>query len=446
MVLNWLFNRGQSKLPKNFRELIDSDALKIVDQLQRAGFKSYLVGGCVRDLILGKKPKDFDIATSATPNQVKVIIPRSFIIGRRFRIVIAKRRPHGISAKQSLNDWTRLFPMHQDRAPEREFQITTFRREPEKHQDRINENVFGSPKDDALRRDFTINALFLDPSNGEIVDFTDGMKDIAAKKLKIIGDPMERFAEDPIRILRAIRFQLRTTFQFDAKTRSSLESSVPKLAEAKRERIREEFFKALREGHSFSFFQQLEKFGAWKIISPEFGSYFSKEHKYFEKLSKALERFPWARNTQGPLIFLVLQRLFDTPPADRIIGKILEDLKISKAEVDDLTQIRSLLSKALKDENATAPDKILRPIPKFFESQIQAFYCFMILAEVNEGRCHEAWKRWISVWESFSQRGSKSMGSERSHGSPRRRTRRGSNPSRRPAISKKAPSAPSENQ
>lgn len=95
MVLNWLFNRSKQNY-KNFRDLIDSDALKIVDQLQRAGFKSYLVGGCVRDLLLSKKPKDFDIATSATPNQVKCsVVPRAFI-EQRFRIVIAKRRPHGI--------------------------------------------------------------------------------------------------------------------------------------------------------------------------------------------------------------------------------------------------------------------------------------------------------------------------------------------------------------
>lgn len=244
--------------------------------------------------------------------------------------------------------------------------------------------------------------------------------------------------------MRALRFQLRTGFHFDSKTKHALEGSVSKLAEAKRERIREEFFKALREGHCFQFFQHLERIDAWKIISPEFGQYFKKESRYFEKLSKALERYPWARSTQGPLLFLVLQRLFDTAQTDRILGKTFEDLKVSKAEIEDMTHIRSLLGKVLRDTQGSAHDKILRPLPKIFESQIQSFYCLMILSELKEEGFGEAWKS-DPLRSVFVQKGVKILG-EKSPSMNRRRTRRGPlSPGRKAHGPRKAPPAPQEN-
>ena len=166
---------------------IDPDAVEIVERLQKAGFTTYLVGGCVRDLLVGIHPKDYDIATNALPNEVKRKVWGSYVIGRRFRLVLVKRG-------------------------EQQFEVATFRRgsKPEdftEGEDQpVGDNFFGTPEEDALRRDFTINALFYDPIKNELIDYAKAMADIEATTLRMIGDPKTRIIEDPIRSLRAVLF------------------------------------------------------------------------------------------------------------------------------------------------------------------------------------------------------------------------------------------------
>lgn len=212
--------------PRLHQDWIDSHAYGIVKALQKSGFTTYLVGGCVRDLLLGMHPKDYDIATSAHPPQVKKLIYMSFVIGKRFRLVLVKR-------------------------DQNQYEVATFRREfdpnefPEGEAP-LGDNVFGTPEQDAVRRDFTINALFYDPIANQVIDYVDGEKDIEARFVRMIGDPRTRLVEDPIRILRALRLCYLVGFQLDDQLRAAMSEKAETLARAALPRKREEILKLLR--------------------------------------------------------------------------------------------------------------------------------------------------------------------------------------------------------
>ncbi|MBE0599283.1 MAG: polynucleotide adenylyltransferase PcnB [Desulfuromonadales bacterium] len=211
------------------RQQIDPDTLKVLYRLHRSGFKAYLVGGGVRDLLLGRTPKDFDVGTDATPNQVKKLFRNCFLVGRRFRLAHV-------------------------RFGDKVVEVATFRRlaeaddlpeNPEDHR-LFSENIFGTPQQDAFRRDFTINALFYDIADFSIVDFVGGLEDLALQRLRVIGDPLVRFTEDPVRMLRALEFAARLGFSLDAATREAIYTRGPLIAEAAPARIREELMELFR--------------------------------------------------------------------------------------------------------------------------------------------------------------------------------------------------------
>ena len=237
-------------------EALDQDALRVVSRLARAGFEAYLVGGCVRDLLLGRTPKDFDVATSAHPRQVKRLFRNGRIIGRRFRLVHITYGDHVI-------------------------EVSTFRREPpprpegEEDADLLitEDNVFGTAEEDARRRDFTINALFLDPARRRIQDHVGGMQDLEAGVLRTIGDPVVRMAEDPVRILRAIKFATRLGFRIDDATWAAMENSAPDLARSARPRVMEEILRLMRSGTSLGAFRMLRACGALSVILPPIDDY-----------------------------------------------------------------------------------------------------------------------------------------------------------------------------
>ena len=213
--------------PELHQDWIDYKAVEIVERLQRRNFEAYLVGGCVRDLLVNEHPKDYDIATSARPEEVRRIIPNSFLIGRRFRLILVRR---GIA----------------------QYEVSTFRRSRIAEDDTadseiINEdNFFGTAEEDAVRRDFTVNALFYDPIKKKMLDFCDGLKDIENRKIRIIGDPETRLNEDPIRILRGIRLAHKLNFVLDESMREVILTKGFCLKNAILPRKREEFLKILR--------------------------------------------------------------------------------------------------------------------------------------------------------------------------------------------------------
>jgi poly(A) polymerase len=235
-------------------EWIDSYALKIVTSLRKKGHQAYLVGGCVRDLLAGEPPKDFDIATDALPEAARRCIPNSYVIGKRFKLVLVKRGPH-------------------------QFEVATFRRsatteELENENNPITgDNYFGTCEEDAVRRDFTVNALFYDPLEHRMVDFVHGMDDINGRTIRMIGDPVARLIEDPIRILRAIRLSHKLQFHVESTLREGIQKTHDSLAKSALPRKREEYIKILKLKEPHRVWLELYDLGVLKTILPFFSDF-----------------------------------------------------------------------------------------------------------------------------------------------------------------------------
>ncbi|HEY5672067.1 MAG TPA: CCA tRNA nucleotidyltransferase, partial [Malonomonas sp.] len=212
------------------RQQIDEETLKVLYRLHRNGHLAYLVGGSVRDLLLGRTPKDFDIGTDATPSQVRRLFRNCFLVGKRFRLA------HIRFGNNKL------------------IEVATFRRHPDEAElpddpdDHFHfvQNVFGTPRDDAFRRDFTINALFYNIADFSIIDHVGGLDDLRAKRIRVIGDPLVRFEEDPVRMLRALEFAARLDFTLDDSILAAIEQKKALIASAAPARIREEIMELYR--------------------------------------------------------------------------------------------------------------------------------------------------------------------------------------------------------
>ena len=236
------------------RKLIDPDALRVMYRLLRANHRAFLVGGAVRDLLLGRTPKDFDLGTDAHPHQVKRLFRNCRIVGRRFR----------------------LAHVHfQDKIIE----VSTFRRrseyqeEGEAEVDRLirSDNTFGTPEEDAIRRDFTINGLFYDLDTFSVLDYVGGMKDLEHRVVRSIGNPHQRIPEDPLRILRAVKFAARLGFTIEPTLWDAMVHFGPDIRKCAQARVLEEIYRLLRGGAASASFQLLEECGALRDLLPEVG-------------------------------------------------------------------------------------------------------------------------------------------------------------------------------
>jgi poly(A) polymerase len=223
------------------RNNLDPDVLKVVHRLQKFNHKAYLVGGVVRDILLGRRPKDYDVATSATPNQVRKTFNNCRIIGRRFKIVhvVFRNKIVEVSTFRSLPD--HRFQEHQK---DGDYLMT-------------RDNAFGSAKEDAARRDFTINALYYDPRNESIIDFVGGLEDIEKKVIRVIGDPDISFREDPARMLRAVKFSILLGFEIEKKTKLAIKRWKNEILKTAPARLLEEYNKIFRTWKSAPLFQGL---------------------------------------------------------------------------------------------------------------------------------------------------------------------------------------------
>jgi poly(A) polymerase len=246
-------------------ERIDPDAAKVVRRLERSGHQAYLVGGCVRDLLLGGKPKDFDVATSARPEDVRTLFRNCRVIGRRFRLA------HILFAGGKV------------------IEVATFRRNPsmeapeEESGDVFDDllirsdNVFGEAHEDALRRDFTMNALFYDLDRRQVLDWCGGMQDVRRRTIHTIGEPIVRFREDPIRILRAIKFAARLDLGIAPDVYDAMVSTREDLAKAARPRVFEEILRLLRGGAAHRSMWLLWETGAMSVLLPELAAFLDDE-------------------------------------------------------------------------------------------------------------------------------------------------------------------------
>jgi poly(A) polymerase len=233
---------------------ISKGAATVVRVLEEKGFQAYVVGGCVRDLLLDLHPKDFDVATNATPEEVKPLFRRARIIGRRFRIV------HVHIGREMV-------------------EVTTFRANHTEDDGRgalrsdegrlLRDNTYGDITEDASRRDFTINALYYHPGDNTLFDYANGLRDIEKRQLRVIGDPETRFREDPVRMLRAVRFAAKLGFAIEPDTARAIHQLAPLLADIPPARLFDEFLKLFLSGHGLATFNLLRQYGLFASLFPQ---------------------------------------------------------------------------------------------------------------------------------------------------------------------------------
>ena len=228
------------------KKLLDSDALKIIKKLDKSGYEAYLVGGCIRDLLLGYAPKDFDIATNATPEQIQKIFKRSRIIGRRFKLVHIM-----FSARKFI-------------------EVATFRSSKTNPTSTkgmvLRDNFYGSLKDDVFRRDFTINGLYFDVKNSQVIDYVEGLDDLKKLQINMIGNPSERFEEDPVRMIRAVRFKTKLKATINSNLKKSILKNAHLIANVPPARLYEEVIKLFHNENSLEVFRELSNLGLLKYL------------------------------------------------------------------------------------------------------------------------------------------------------------------------------------
>jgi poly(A) polymerase len=269
--------------------LIDERAFKVVSTLQEAGFEAYIVGGAVRDLLLGHRPKDFDVATNATPEQVKSLFRRAFIIGRRFRIVhvvYGRGREHEVIEVSTFRAYLDASAAEQVSGNEKTSKAELSGRLAQSGhvvdaEGRVlRDNVWGPQDEDAARRDFTINALYYDPQRQIVVDYHHGIQDAKKRLLRMIGDPETRYREDPVRIIRVVRFAAKLGFEIDPATRTPIQRMSDLLANVPASRMFDEMIKLLQTGHALSSLEELRKQGLHQGVFPLLDAVLADAHRH----------------------------------------------------------------------------------------------------------------------------------------------------------------------
>ncbi len=243
------------------RNNIDPDALKVLYRLSNAGYAAYLVGGSVRDLLLGRNPKDFDLGTDARPNEIRRLFRNCFLVGKRFRLA------HIVFGNKVV-------------------ETATFRKPPPENEVRDEnglyqheDNTFGSPQEDALRRDFTVNGLFYDIKTFSIIDYVGGLKDLKARVLRSIGDPNIRFQEDPVRMMRAMRFAAKLDFSLSPGDSKAVRKHAAELKNASTSRLCEEILRLFVDARSETSFRLTWEHGLLSILMPELSAYIDRTGK-----------------------------------------------------------------------------------------------------------------------------------------------------------------------
>jgi poly(A) polymerase len=236
-------------------------ATSIVRTLRDKGFQAYLVGGCVRDLLLGRVPKDYDVATDAMPQQVMSIFPDTYAVGAQFGVVLVPA-PQSERGDERTNSGTKTV---------NEVEVATFRSDigysDGRHPDEVRFSQ--DPREDVVRRDFTINGMLLDPLTNDVLDYVGGQKDLEAGFIRSIGDPERRFAEDKLRMLRAVRFAARFAYQIEDQTFAAMLTLAKEIHVVSRERVRDELTRMLTEEHPRRSFELLDQSGLLKEVLPE---------------------------------------------------------------------------------------------------------------------------------------------------------------------------------
>jgi len=281
------------------RDQIDRDAVKIINRLRSKGFQAFVVGGAVRDLLLSKDPKDFDIVTDAYPRRIRKLFWNSRVIGKRFRLV----------------------HIH---FGEKIIEVSTFR-----SKDTENNNIFGNIAEDATRRDFSINALYYCPVKEQLFDYVEGFKDFTKKKLRMLMDPDDSFSEDPVRMIRAIKYSAITSFKLPSSLQNSIKKQGSRLLHCSVSRLTEEIFKILQSGESGAIFSSMEKLDILQYILPKINRYIqgkefsAKKQAFYTALDKLdqLIREGGAKSGKGFFLHYMVKGFLNEEnlnPSDRL--------------------------------------------------------------------------------------------------------------------------------
>jgi len=354
------------------RRQIDPDALKVLYRLHEHNYVAYLVGGSVRDLLLDRRPKDFDIGTSAHPHQVKKLFRNCWIIGRRFRLAHVKFGTKTIEVATFRRQVDAATTPEAEIAEAEQAELNgsgspapaddeALELDIRRAQDRLiqRDNTYGTPEEDAFRRDFTVNALFYDIGTFSIIDYVGGLEDLNSRLIRCIGDPDVRFLEDPVRMLRAVVLAARLEFTIDAPILESIETHKHEIARSAPARLLEEYFKILRSGHAREAFGQLRRTGLLRAITPELDHAGESLWRAIAGLDRYRARFEGAPDTltNGILAGTLLHPLglagrrqrFSADPLERRVELGL--LPIPRRDIERLQQIFSMQQRLL-DVNA----------------------------------------------------------------------------------------------
>jgi len=371
----------------------------VLNRLYRAGHTAYLVGGSVRDLFLKRTPKDFDIVTSARPTQVRKLFRNCRLIGRRFRLA------------------------HVHFSGGEIVEVATFRCQPESEDDDDlllrSDNRFGSPKEDAFRRDFTINGLFYDISNYSVIDYVDGVRDIEKRVIRTINDPWTRFQEDPVRMIRAVKFASKLNFRIENKTWTAMQESKEAIHKSPPPRVQEELARLLEEGASCRAMTLMEESGLLKELDPNLAKYLksSKNRPSLDKdgrlLFNLLSRVDaYLENEAKPtrallfcvwmLPFLLAKDFFEASSPDllarRLAEEVLAPFGASRKDLERVAQLALALRRfqqGSKRSRRNAPKSLLGK--SYFHEALNV-YRFLLEAT---GEDMEPMEWWLEQKESF---------------------------------------------
>ncbi len=425
------------------RRHLDDNAMKVVYRLEDAGYEGYLVGGCIRDLLMQKQPKDFDIATSAHPEEAEALFRRGRLIGRRFKLLHVRfgRDIIEVATFRASHDHDKA---GKDNARTADTGMI------------VRDNVYGTIEEDALRRDFTVNALYYDAKDHSLIDFANGYRDIQNRCLRMIGDASERYREDPVRMLRAARFAAKLGFDIEPGTAQPIHELAPLMRNVAAARLFDEVLKLLQSGHGEASFRQLKRFGLFQYLFPLTDEALDDEDYPVETLVVNALCNTDRRLAQGKsvtpaflfaaLLWYPLQRRMqqledetDLPPvprlheaANQILGEQVKHTAIPRRFSTPVREIWELQLRLPRRQGKKA-DQIMEQ-PRF-----RAAYDLLLLRE-NSGEDLGGLSQWWTDYQAANPISRREMMPQEQEEGPRRRRRRRPN-RRKPSGGQNKPAA-----
>jgi len=407
------------------RALISEAAKKVLHRLNKSGYEAYLVGGGVRDILLGMRPKDFDVATNATPEQVHELFRNSRLIGRRFRIV------HVVFGREIIEVTT-----FRGNALEQTEEDDTERRTNE-HGRLLRDNIYGNQEEDALRRDFTVNALYYNIQDFSVIDFAGGVKDLEERRLKLIGDPETRYREDPVRMLRAIRFAAKMGFDLDPATEAPIRELAPLLEHIPPARLFDEVLKLLSAGYGEQTYDALNRYNLLAPLFPE--TVRAQQNGHSDGLIRQALQNTDARLAQGKSVtpyFMFAAMLWPALQAEwekrqddgepvqpalhqaiaKVIGRQIQATAIPKRFSGPMKEIWELQMRLPRRQGKRAYQIMEHP-------RFRAAYDFLLIRE-QSGEIEPGLGQWWTQFQAADERGREQMLSELSGPTPRRKRRK----------------------